>query len=134
MHLRIILGSIGPFGGEVVDFDTFINVAGSSVTFVRVAEEAGTLKVDGFNISISFDLVTVRSWIIFREFSHKEWSTFNLLLFNGIRVLGVVYLLFGETRRYGSCLSKMATFLIKLKSVGARVKIELLDAVSQHIS
>ena len=63
-HIWVVLSRICFLGGIIKDLDTLLDIAGSSVTLIRVSKEARSLEVDWFDVGVSFHLVTVGRRII----------------------------------------------------------------------
>ena len=63
-HIWVVLSCICFLSGIVKDLNTLLNITRSSVTLIRVSEEARSLEVDWFDVGVPLDLVTVGSWVI----------------------------------------------------------------------
>ena len=70
----------GVAGGRIllVDLDVLGDITGLPVRLPRVTKLTHTFFAQGRNFNIAFDLVIVRRWDNFAQFSLKKWSAFNL--------------------------------------------------------
>ena len=64
IDIRVVLICVAFFGRVVIDSDSTLDVASSSVLVVRMAKEAGFLKVHSFKFGVSLDIVVVWTWIV----------------------------------------------------------------------
>ena len=79
--VRQILSSISFVCCIVKYFNFFLNITCSSITIVTVSKLTWFSRINLLNFNISFYLITIRSRIVFTQFSNKQRTAIRNVFF-----------------------------------------------------